>query len=185
MRTDPRPAPLPHSLAPRRFRLTQAINNGDRIPRVNFFKSNPVSFLAAIPMAAPCYAVRLGFANGFNFTQTIAKASVYPSDTYSGSLTALSARNISVTPTNGKKTSVGNPIFFDGTGDTTLNLSGTNRCLTLPANAANSDNSAVPFTISWSDWAPCTSLPRADGEKWPLLFIYTQFTPESSIPLGL
>jgi hypothetical protein len=173
--------PSSPTLAPRRFRLTQAINNGDRIPRINFFKSNPVSFMAAIPIAAPCYAVRLGFANGFNFAQAIAKASVYPSDTYSGSLTALSARNISVTPTNGKSTSVGSPIFFDGTGDAALNLSGANRCLTLPANASNSDNSAVPFTISWSDWAPCTSLPRADGEKWPLLFIYITITSNSFV----
>jgi hypothetical protein len=169
----------PQSLAPRRFRLTQAINNGDRIPRVNFFASNPVSFMAAVSIAAPCYAVRPGFANGFNFTQTIAKAAVYPSDTYSGSLTALSARNISVVPTHGAKASLGSPIFFDGTSETSLNLSGANRRLSLPANAANSKNLAAPFTISWSDWAPCTSLPRADGEKWPLLFVYITITSNS------
>lgn len=161
-----------YDVAPRRFRLTQAVNNGDRAARPNFFLSSPASFMTAIPITTPCYAVRLGFANGFNFTQTISKASVYPSDTYSGSLVALSARNVPVVPTDGAGISAGSPIYFDRAGDTALNLSGTNRTLTLPATVANRENSAVPFAISWSDWAPCTSLPRADRRKWPLLFVY-------------
>ncbi len=158
--------------APRRFRLSQALNNGDRFPRTNWFNSNPVSFLAVVPIAAPCYAVRLGFANDFNVTQTISKASVYPSDAYSGSLDAFTGAGTEVTPTCGAGMPSGTRIFFDGTDDSTLNLSGRCRSLTLPANAENKANSALPSTISWSDWAPCTSLPRADGAKWPLLFVY-------------
>jgi len=173
-----------HSLrgiAPRRFRLSQAVNNGDRIPRLNFLSSNPATFMAVVPIAAPCYAVRLGFANGFNFTQTISTASIYPSDSYSHALEVLYGETGPVAPTCASRVVHGSPIYFDGIGDQSLNLNGLNRSLSLPAASANARNAIVPYSITWSDWAPCTSLPRADGGQWPLLFIYITITSRSFV----
>jgi hypothetical protein len=165
-------SPTQDTFAPRRFRLSLSVCNGLLSGRPDSFGTPPVSFMSAIPIAAPCYAVRLGFANIFSFSHSIASAAVYPSDTYSESLMALATGNTKVVPTNSGKTSTGCPIYFDGIGDTTLNLSGVNRRLTIPGNHCNPKNAPAPYTIVWSDWSPCTSLPRKDGGKWPLLFVY-------------
>jgi hypothetical protein len=137
--------------------------------------------MAVVPIAAPCYAVRLGFANGFNFTQTISTASIYPSDSYSHALEVLYGETGPVAPTCASRVVHGSPIYFDGIGDQSLNLNGLNRSLSLPAASANARYAIVPYSITWSDWAPCTSLPRADGGQWPLLFIYITITSRSFV----
>jgi len=160
-------------LAPRGNRLTQTFMSGVAARVGTLSGATPVTFLTIAPIESTCYAVRLGFGNPYNLSMAIASASVYPSDSYSnaGGTDAAGART-TINPTGG---AAGCKVYFDnGGGDVdALNTSGVQRALTLPANQSNPTNAATAFTIGWSDWAPCTSIARADGGVQPLLFIYT------------
>jgi hypothetical protein len=188
----PFPAPLPSArpalLAPRRNRLTKTLGSG-LVASVTYpGPSAPLTFLHVIPIEAPCYAVRLGFANPFGLTMTIAKASVYPSDSY-GSLAAngnarlkesIPGAPFPVVPTGDAG---GRRITFDHAGADvgTINEAGTERGITLAADGTNPENRPKGFTIQWSDFAPCTSIPRTDGGTQHLLFVYVTIASPSMV----
>src|SRR5437868_5118034 len=70
------------SAAPLRRRLTQTF--GCSVHKLIGFPGElaPLTFLLAVPIEAPCYAVRLGFVNYYDFPLTIQSATVFPSDSY-------------------------------------------------------------------------------------------------------
>jgi hypothetical protein len=151
-----------------------------------------MTFLHVVPIEAPCYAVRLGFATGYNAATVIAKASVYPSDSYSvltanGNAALIDAGHdgpsYPVVPTGGAQ---GSRVYFDNEGqfNTTVNTSGTNRSFTIPAVVSNPNNTGQGFAVQWSDLVPCSSVPRADGGLKHLLFIYvTISSPDMTVPV--
>jgi hypothetical protein len=166
-------------VAPRRNRLTKTLGSG-LFPKTAFPGSlAPLTFLHIIPIEAPCYAVRLGFANCYGLEMTIARASVYPSDSYSvladNSNAGLKDGGLSTTyrvaPTGDAG---GCHIYFDhgGADIGTISAGGTSHGLTLAADESNSEQKPRAFRIQWSDFAPCTSIPRADGGTQHLLFVY-------------
>ncbi|WP_158923691.1 SGNH/GDSL hydrolase family protein [Acidisphaera sp. S103] len=158
-------------LAPRRYRLTRNLS-GTLTPRIGVDDPALSTWLFIVPIEAPCHAVRLGFANPYGFTQTIVKASVYPSDSYSDAATALTTPGTAVKPTGGAPgTRIGWELG-NGFDVAAINSRANVRTHILPGVASNRDNAAGPYTIAWSDFCPCTSIPRADGSATPLLFIY-------------
>jgi hypothetical protein len=178
----------PAMAAPRRNRLTKTLGSG-LIARTAFpGPIAPLTFLHIIPIEAPCYAVRLGFANCFGVTMGISKASVYPSDSYSvlagngnaGLKDATPATPYRVAPTGGAG---GCRVYFDHAGADvgTVGANGTQRSFTLAADSMNGENKPKGFTIRWSDFAPCTSIPRADGGTQHLLFVYVTVSTSSMV----
>jgi hypothetical protein len=166
-------------IAPRRNRLTKTLGSG-LLAKTGFpGHLAPLTFLHVIPIEAPCYAVRLGFANCYDLTMAISKASVYPSDSYgaladnnnAGLKDGVPATPYQVVPTGN---AAGCRIYFDHEGADvgTISVGGTQRGLTLVADDMNVENKPKGFTIQWSDFAPCTSIPRADGGVQHLLFVY-------------
>jgi hypothetical protein len=166
-------------VAPRRNRLTKTLGSG-LFPKLTFPGAlAPLTFLHVIPIEAPCYAVRLGFANCYDLPMAIAKASIYPSDSYSaladGSNAGLKehaqATAYRVVPTG---EAGGCRVWFDhgGADVGTINSGGTQRSLVLSADTTNAENKPKAFTIQWSDFTPCASIPRADGGAQHLLFVY-------------
>lgn len=162
--------------APRRFRMTKTLRSGllGQTTITGISGGVPLTFMAAIPIEAPCYAVRLGFANIYTNDMVIQKAAVVPSDSYGLCPTMMAVQggsNTSVVPTGGAASS---PIYFDNNGADvgTINASGSARGYTVAGDAGNTGGTAEAFTIKWSDFVPCTSIPRADGGTQHLLFIY-------------
>jgi hypothetical protein len=169
----------PAMATPRRNRLTKTLGSGLIVRTAFPGAMAPLTFLHIIPIEAPCYAVRLGFANCFGLTMAISKASVYASDSYgvladsgkAGLKDATPATPYRVAPTGGAG---GSRVYFDHAGADagTVNAGGTQRGLTLAADGMNGENKPKGFTIQWSDFTPCTSIPRADGGIQHLLFVY-------------
>jgi hypothetical protein len=184
----PFPAARPAMVGPRRNRLTKTLGSG------LFAKTEfpgplaPVTFLHIIPIEAPCYAVRLGFANCYDLTMAISKASVYPSDSYSvlaegdnaGLKDGTHGATYRVAPTGDAG---GCRIYFDHAGADvgTIGVGGAERGLMLGGDGTNVENKPRAFTIQWSDFAPCTSIPRADGGKQHLLFVYVTIASSSMV----
>ncbi len=176
------------TIAPCRHRLTKTLGSGLSAKPDLLGARAPLTFLHIVPIEAPCYAVRLGFANCFDFTMTIAKASVYASDSYgvlgendnAGLKDGETSTSYRIVPTGN---AVGCRAHFDHTGADvgTINQDGAQRSLTLGGNPANSDNRPAPFTIQWSDFTPCTSIPRADGGTQHLLFVYVTVASSSMV----
>jgi hypothetical protein len=166
-------------VAPRRNRLTKTLGSG-LIARPDFPGDlAPLTFLHVIPIEAPCYAVRLGFANCFGQAMSISKASVYPSDSYgvladddSAALKEAKPTNpYRVVPTGGASSC---PVYFDHAGADvgTVDGAGGERSCVLAGDDMNTENKPWDFTIQWSDFVPCVSIPRADGGTQHLLFVY-------------
>jgi hypothetical protein len=66
-------------------------------------------------------------------------------------------------------------IYWDNAGgdsDTINNTTTGARALTIPGNPANVANAILPYTVQWSDFVPCTTVPRADGGTLPLMTFY-------------
>jgi hypothetical protein len=175
-------------IAPRRNRLTKTLGSGLLAKATYPGPLAPLTFLHVIPIEAPCYVVRLGFANPFDLTMTIAKASVYPSDSY-GSLAengnarlkeSIPGAPFPVVPTGNAS---GRRITFDHAGADvgTIHAAGTERGITFAADATNPENKPKGFTIQWSDFVPCTSIPRADGGTQHLLFVYITIASPSLV----
>jgi hypothetical protein len=161
----------PRAFAPRRYRLTKNLS-GTLTPRIGIDDPALSTWLFIVPIEAHCHAVRLGFANPYGFTQTIVKASVYPSDSYSYAAAALMKPNTEVKPTGeAPPTRIGWELG-SGSDVSAINNRANVRGHILPGDASNRDNAARPYTIVWSDFCPCTSIARADGGTTPLLFIY-------------
>jgi hypothetical protein len=174
--------------APRRNRLTKTLGSGILAKPAYPGRLAPLTFVHVIPIEAPCYAVRLGFANCFDLTMAIAKASVYPSDSY-GALAAnrnaglqdpKPATPYRVAPTGNAG---GSRIYFDHAGADvgTISAGGSERRFTLEPDHANPENRPKGFTIQWSDFAACTSIPRADGGTQHLLFVYVTIASPSTV----
>jgi hypothetical protein len=158
-------------LAPRRYRLTKNLA-GTFTPRLGVDHPSLSTWLFIVPIETHCYAVRLGFANPYGFAQTIVSAAVYPSDSYSDASLALSKSNTAVNPTGGV---TGTPIGWEcGNGCDTpaINDQALVRTHVLPGDPTNRQHDPRPYTIAWSDFCPCASIPRQDGSPQPLLFIY-------------
>lgn len=174
--------------APRRNRLTKTLGSGLTAKTDYPGASAPLTFLHIIPIEAPCYAVRLGFANCFNMAMTITKASVYPSDSYgvladndnAGLKDGKLATLYKVVPTGHAD---GSRVYFDHAGADvgTIGVGGNQRSLTLAADRMNAENHRQAFTIQWSDFTPCTSIPRADGGAQHLLFVYVTVGSSSMV----
>lgn len=181
--------------ASRNFRMTKIFTGGIN----NNFPvgaNAPWTFLTVVPIEAQCYAVRLLFGNNrADTTVGIQSASIYPSDSYSSALN-MSADRIGTGaggayPTVPTGNGVAAKVYFDNAGAdvNVINVAGTTRNYTIPAVTANTTNTQVwPFSYTCSDWVPCASIPRADGGKQPLLFIYTTISTalviQSSINAG-
>jgi hypothetical protein len=166
------------SKAPRRALLTKTMGGGIAL-RSNIAGISggglPLTFLYVVPIEAPCYAVRLGFGNCFNSPMAIQSASVWPSDSYSRCLDMQAVNGAENTtglgPTGGAPAS---RITFDNAGRDipALTEAGSQRYFDMPAIGTNRRNAPQGFTIQWSDFSPCTSVPTvADGLRH-LLFIY-------------
>ena len=182
------PPSRPAIVAPRRNRLTKTLGSG-LFAKTGFPQTlAPLTFLHIVPIEAPCYAVRLGFANCYGLTMTIAKASVYPSDSYgalaegnnAGLKDARLANTYPIAPTG---SAAGCRVYFDhgGADVGTISAGGDQRSLTLAADATNEANRSKAFTIQWSDFAPCTSIPRADGGAPHLLFVYVTISTATMV----
>lgn len=166
-------------VAPRRNRLTKTLGSGLFAKTAFPGPLVPLTFLHIIPIEAPCYAVRLGFANCYGLEMTISRASVYPSDSYgvladnnnAGLKDGALSTTYRVAPTGDAG---GCRIHFDhgGADVGTISAGGTQRGFTLPGDDMNDEHKPRAFTIQWSDFAPCTSIPRADGGTQHLLFVY-------------
>ncbi|HQU16610.1 MAG TPA: hypothetical protein PLO69_10985 [Gammaproteobacteria bacterium] len=65
-------------------------------------------------------------------------------------------------------------IYWDNAGANvdTINTAGINRSITLTGNPVNVGAGAYPYTISWSDLAPCAGVSRADSGNQYLAFVY-------------
>ena len=147
----------------------------------------PLTYLMILPIEGHCTAVRLGFANYRADTAwAIQSASIYPSDSYG---MAANMEGVgqgtprAVAPTGGAP---GSRVFFDhgGADSPELSTAGRVRSLAFAPLAANAANSAYPYTLAWSDFVPVSSVPRAQGGKQPLLFIYvTVASPDMVCPL--
>ncbi len=121
-------------------------------------------------------------------TMSISKASVYPSDSYGGLADNGKARleepspgaPFPVMPTGDAG---GRRIWFDHAGADvdTISATGTERAITLAADVTNPGNKPKGFTIHWSDFAACTSIPRADGGTQHLLFVYVTIASPSMV----
>lgn len=161
-------------IAPRRTRLTKGLGGGllgaGTISGIS--GGVPLTFVAAIPIEAPCYAVRLGFGNPYNVVMTVSKAAVVPSDSYSNFPTMLATQTgqFTIGPTGGAASS---PVYFDNAGAdvSTVNTAGTVRSFTLNGDSTNTGNASKAYTLQWSDFVPCVSIPRADGGKGNILFV--------------
>jgi hypothetical protein len=167
-------------LAPRRHLLTKTMGPGaNPVPRLPF--AVPITFLIAVPIEAPCYAVRLGFVNVFNFPVTIAGASIYTSDSYSvchEMMTDPASREWRPIPTGAE--SAGTRVTFDcgglsnpPAGTQMVNAHGSTFSYTLPADPTNGSNVTKPVTLQWSDFVPVTSIAQNATPSGPhVLFIY-------------
>jgi hypothetical protein len=166
-------------MAPHRNRLTKTLGAG-LFPKTAFPGSlAPLTFLHIIPIEAPCYAVRLGFANCYGLEMTISRASIYPSDSYGvlayNNNAGLKDGTLSTTYRVGPTGDAGGcRVYFDhgGADVGTISAGGTQRGFTLAGDDMNGEHKPRAFTIQWSDFAPCTSIPRADGGAQHLLFAY-------------
>jgi hypothetical protein len=166
------------NMAPRRTLLTKTLGSGLAPMTSTFVAGAFDAFLTIVPIESPCYAARLGYANHANYAMNIAKAGVYPSDSYSsllaggGILDSTGAIQRTPVPTGG---ATGSHMTFDSAGvfNTTVNTAGATRNITLPAVAGNTGNTPAAFSMVWSDLVPCVSIPRADGGTQHLLFVYT------------
>jgi hypothetical protein len=169
--------------APRRNILTKTLGSGVALRAGGLTGIVPYTFLYIIPIESPCLAVRLGFLNPYNAAMTIAKAKVYPTDSYSGAASALSVGNVAVVPTGA---GIGSPAYFDNAGADSylLNGAGATRSFTLPANAANAGNALAASPIQWSDWVQCVSIARADGGVQHLLMIAVTVSSTDYISAG-
>jgi hypothetical protein len=135
------------------------------------------TFLQIIPIEAPCYAVRLGFANPFHISMTIASAWVWPSSSYSvltredGLADKSEQQERFVVPTGDGKPAL---MYFDNEGawNPIINAHGQTRYFTVKGDPASQPNKPSSYTIQWSDLVPLTSIPRSDGGKQHLLFVY-------------
>lgn len=184
----PSPGARPAIAAPRRNRLTKTLGSGTFAKTAFPGPLAPLTFLHVVPIEAPCYAVRLGFANCYDMQMTIAKASVYPSDSYgalaegnNAGLKDCSLANTYLVAPTGNAT--GCHVYFDhgGTDDGTISAGGSQRSYALAADRANDVNRPKAFTVQWSDFAPCTSIPRADGGGQHLLFIYVTISSATMV----
>ena len=188
MPAGPSPASGLATALPRRNRLTRTLGSG-LFPKTAFpGPLAPLTFLHVIPIEAPCYAVRLGFATCYSLTMTIAKASVYPSDSYgvladgdnAGLKDGTLANTYLVAPTGNAG---GCRVYFDnaGTDVGTIRAGGSQRSYTLAIDRANDADLPKAFTVQWSDFAPCTSIPRADGGTQHLLFVYVTISSAAMV----
>jgi hypothetical protein len=72
-------------------------------------------------------------------------------------------------------------ITFDNAGRdvSALNEAGSQRSFAMPISSSNIRNDPQGFTIQWSDFALCTSVPPTDGGRRHLLFVYVTISSVS------
>jgi hypothetical protein len=170
-------APVSHSAprAPTRRALFQTIGSPFGYKGQT---TDLATYLVIVPLETMCSAVRVGFGNPFSVDVSIASASAWPSSSYSDADLPQATgdpggSNLQVVPTgNGVEAKL--YFSFRGRDDARINDGrfGSTRSIVIHGNPTNRANVPAPFRIIWSDRTPITLLPRSDGGKQPLLFVY-------------
>lgn len=161
--------------APQRFKLSKTFDGASTLRASGLGPTAPYTCALAFNIEAPAYAIRVGFANPFNADSTISKATIWPSSTFAdfpiSTVDEGTVGNHTWVPTGGGTAA---PLYFDNAGADLpwINTAGTQRAITLAANAANASNVAWPLTYKWSDFVPLVDLPRADGGAGRILMLF-------------
>jgi hypothetical protein len=68
-------------------------------------------------------------------------------------------------------------LYYDNQGAAadTINTAGVSRTLTIAGNPASLNHASQAYTMQWSDFTPCTSAVRADGQTTNIMAVYITF----------
>jgi len=77
-------------------------------------------------------------------------------------------------------------LYYDNLGAAadTINTAGVSRTLTIAGNPASPNHASQAYTMQWSDFAPCTSVPRADGQTTNIMALYITFGASATDSFG-